>query len=141
MSAPVLSSEDIARLQASFDRLWAVSAQMADMFYTRLFDIAPQFRPMFREDMAEQQRKFIATLAAIVGNLDSQTALSTVSTLARHHAEYGVHPDHYPVVGEALLWSLERGLGEHWTPEVAASWHKAYAFLSETMIAGARRPA
>lgn len=131
---PELSADDVERVRASFDRLWSVSPDMAEHFYARLFEIAPDLRALFRSDMAEQQRKFIATLAAIVGNLENLSALSMVSSLARHHAGFGVRPDHYPAVGEALLFSLERGLRESWTPEVAGSWSRAYAHLSDVMI-------
>lgn len=144
MSAtPELTTQDIERVRGTFDRFWSVSSQTAEIFYDRLFETAPALRPLFRSDMAEQQRKFVATLAAIVGNLDDEIALSNAVTLARQHAEYGVTPEHYPIVGQALMWSLERGLGEQWTPEAAASWSKAYAFLSDHMIRAAypeRRP-
>ena len=85
--------------------------------------------------MTEQRRKLIATLAAVVnglGNLDS--ILPTASALAKRHVGYGVTAKHYEPVGEALLWTLQRGLGSAWTVEVAAGWIAAYATLSGFMI-------
>jgi nitric oxide dioxygenase len=130
----VLSAEDLARLRASFDRIWPVSPGMSTLFYQRLFEIAPDVQPLFHFPMDEQRRKFIATLAIIVSNLDSATALAAAATLARQHVAYGVRADHYPVVGEALLWSLEQALGDRWTTDDAASWSKAYAVVSDHMI-------
>jgi nitric oxide dioxygenase len=69
-----------------------------------------------------------------VANLDTATALAAATRLARQHVDYGVRPDHYPVVGQALLWSLEQALGDDWTADEAASWSRAYAFVSDHMV-------
>ena len=77
--------------------------------------------------MAEQRRKLMATLAVVVNGLgDLPSVLPAASALAKRHVGYGARPEHYPVVGEALLWTLARGLGPQWTPEVAAAWTAAY---------------
>jgi hemoglobin-like flavoprotein len=130
-----LSTDEVERVRNSFDRVWAVSARTADLFYGRLFEIAPEVRPLFRHGMDEQKHKFMSTLAVIVGSLDDNSKLITLTEmLARQHDNYGVLPAHYVLVGEALLWSLERVLGEDWTPSVAASWSKAYDIVSYFMI-------
>jgi nitric oxide dioxygenase len=130
-----LSADDIDRVRRSFDRVWPVSERAADLFYDRLFEIAPEVRPLFRGDMDEQKRKFMATLAVIVGSLDDSSRLVPLTdTLARQHGDYGVSPSHYEQVGEALLWSLEQGLGPDWNPSVAAAWRKAYGLVSGFMI-------
>ena len=130
-----LSTDDIEKVRDSFDRIWPISTRTAALFYDRLFEIAPEVRPLFRNDLDEQKRKFISTLAVIVGSLDNTSKLvSLTDTLARQHGTFGVQPAHYPLVGEALFWSLERGLGDNWTPGVAASWGKAYGVISTFMI-------
>ena len=130
-----LSTDDVERVRTSFDRVWAFSARTADLFYGRLFEIAPEVRPLFRRGMDEQKSKFMSTLAVIVGSLDDNSKLITLTeSLARQHDSYGILPAHYELVGEALLWSLERGLGEDWTPGVTASWSKAYGIVSNFMI-------
>ena len=63
--------------------------------------------------------------------------LPAASALAKRHVNYGAKPEHYPVVGAALLWTLEKGLGEAWTPEVAEAWTAAYGTLSGYMISEA----
>ena len=57
-----------------------------------------------------------------------------ISTMAQRHTGYGVKPDHYKMVGNALLWTLEKGLGKDWTPAVKESWTKAYGIIADTMI-------
>jgi nitric oxide dioxygenase len=105
------------------------------LFYGRLFEIAPEVKPMFRGDMKEQGRKLMATLAVVVNGLANLAAiLPAASALAQRHVGYGVKPGHYAPVGEALLWTLETGLGPEWTPELAAAWTAAYTTLSQFMI-------
>jgi nitric oxide dioxygenase len=85
--------------------------------------------------MDEQGRKLMATLAVVVhglANLDS--ILPTASALAKKHVSYGVKAEYYGPVGAALLWTLERGLGPEWTPDLAAAWTAAYTVLSDFMI-------
>jgi hemoglobin-like flavoprotein len=95
-------------------------------------------RPLFRSDPEERKRKFIATLAVVVASLDDNADLpSLAEQLALQLAELGVDVQHHTLVGEALLWSLEQGLGPQGTPHVAASWRKAYRVLTERMGAAA----
>lgn len=133
-----LTAADIACIRTSFDRLWPVSEQTVAAFYDRLFTLAPEVRALFRADMDEQKKKFIATLATIVGSLDKpELLLPAAERLAQHHVQFGVEPGHYAIVGDALLWSLQQGLGPAWTPTVADSWERAYRALAGYMIAHA----
>lgn len=130
-----MTPEKIALVQDSFAKVVPIADQAAILFYDRLFEIAPEVKPMFHGDMAEQRRKLITMLAAVVnglGNLDS--ILPVASALAKRHVGYGVTAKLYEPVGEALLWTLERGLRSDWTREVAAAWAAAYATLSGFMI-------
>ena len=93
---------------------------------------------MFPDDMAEQRKKLMMMLAAVVGGLgDLPSILPAASALAKRHVAYGAKPEHYPVVGSALLWTLEKGLGDGWTSEVASAWTTAYGTLSGFMISEA----
>jgi len=130
-----MTPQDVDLVQSTFEKVRPISLAAAGMFYDRLFEIAPEVRPLFKGDMAEQGRKLMATLAVVVGSLHNlPTILPAVSTLAKKHIEYGVKPGHYAAVGAALLWTLERGLGQSWTPEVASAWTNAYTTLSNFMI-------
>jgi nitric oxide dioxygenase len=137
-----MTPEQIKLVQQSFARVAPISDQAAVMFYDRLFEIAPAVKAMFPSDMREQRRKLMATLAIVVNGLSSlEMILPAASSLATRHVAYGAKAEHYPVVGEALLWTLEKGLGSEWTPDVADAWRAAYATLSEFMITQAyRRP-
>jgi hemoglobin-like flavoprotein len=110
----------------------------AELFYGRLFEIAPEVRQFFRHDMRKQGQKLMMTLALVVGNLKNLSAIMpAVKTLAVRHVDYGVVPAHYNHVGEALIWTLQRGLGEAFTSETKAAWLSAYNALASIMIAEA----
>ena len=97
-----------------------ISDQAAVLFYDRLFEIAPAVKAMFPSDMSEQRRKLMATLAIVVNGLSNlEMILPAASALATRHVAYGAKAEHYPVVGSALLWTLEKGLGADWTADVA----------------------
>jgi nitric oxide dioxygenase len=130
-----MTPEQVKLVQDSFAKVAPISGQAAELFYGRLFEVAPQVRAMFPDDMTEQRKKLMAALAIVVGGLTNLEAiLPAASALAKRHVEYGAEPAHYPVVGEALLWTLEKGLGSSWTPEVASAWTAAYTTLSGYMI-------
>ena len=133
-----MTPEQIKLVQQSFTKLAPISDQAAVMFYDRLFEVAPAVKSMFPADMTEQRKKLMGTLAVVVNGLGNLGAvLPAASALAKRHVNYGAKPEHYPVVGGALLWTLERGLGEAWTPEVADAWTAAYGTLSGYMISEA----
>ena len=133
-----MTPQQVALVQQSFSQVAPIADKAAEIFYDRLFDVAPAVRPLFRGDMAEQRRKLMAALALVVRGLsDLPVILPAASALAKRHVAYGAKPEHYPVVGEALLWTLARGLGAQWTPEVASAWAAAYEALSSFMIAQA----
>lgn len=132
----MLTAEEIVRVRSSFDMVFANANDMTTAFYDRLFELAPGLRPMFPADMSVLKQDFISKLAVLVGSLDQTTGLlSGADVLGRNHQRYGVMPEHYPVVGEALLWSLARGLGPHWTDEVEQAWRKVYGVIAQRMIA------
>lgn len=133
-----MTPDQIKLVQQSFAKVAPISEQAAELFYGRLFEIAPSVRAMFPNDMTEQRRKLMATLAIVVNGLSNlEMILPAASSLATRHVAYGARPEHYPVVGEALLWTLEQGLGADWTPATAEAWTAAYTLLSEFMIAQA----
>ena len=127
-------------VQESFKQVVPIADTAAALFYNRLFEIAPALRPLFRADLTEQRKKLVQMLAYCVGKLDApDELLPAVRALGQRHTEYGVETEHYQSVGAALLWTLEKGLGDAFTPDVKAAWTAVYQILSATMIEGARK--
>jgi hemoglobin-like flavoprotein len=137
-----MTPQQVSEVQASFAKVAPIADQAAALFYGRLFATAPETRALFPAEMEAQQQKLMTAIAAVVNSLgDFAAIVPMVRDLARRHVGYGVKPEHYALVGAALLWTLEQGLGEGFTAEVGAAWAAAYAALSETMIAAAYREA
>jgi len=113
-----------------------IAATAADLFYTRLFEIAPETRALFPADMTEQKKKLMAMLVTAVTNLHRlDEILPAVKDLSKRHKGYGVAADQYALVGAALLWRLEKGLGPDWTPDVKAAWTETYTALAGVITA------
>lgn len=129
-----MTPQQIELVQSSFRLVEPIVEPAANMFYDRLFQLDPSLRRMFRAPQAEQARKLAHVLTVVVNSLSRpQQILPAVEELGRRHSAYGVQPEHYATVGAALLWTLQAGLGEAFTPEVRDAWSSAYLFLSTTM--------
>ncbi|MFK8022464.1 MAG: globin family protein [Ilumatobacter sp.] len=129
-----MTDKQIELVQTSYAQVEPIAEQAAALFYGRLFDIAPEVRSMFGDDMDEQGRKLMATLGLVVRGLnDLDSIVPAAKRLGERHVDYGVTDDQYPIVGEALLWTLAAGLGDAFTDEVAAAWAGAYGLLSGVM--------
>jgi hemoglobin-like flavoprotein len=118
---------------------WAMVVPIADtaagLFYDRLFAIDTSTRGMFAStNMVEQKKKLMQALAFVIGGLDKvEQLVPTIQTLGRNHVRYGVTDTHYDSVGSALLWTLEQGLKDAWTPPVKDAWIAAYTLVAGTM--------
>ena len=107
------------------------------LFYNRLFEIMPEVKPMFsRTPIAAQSKKLLTMLSYVISKLDKlEEIMDEVAKLAQRHTKYGVKDEHYAAVGTALLWTLEKGLGEHWNEDVKIAWTEIYITLAGAMIA------
>lgn len=133
-----MNTRQIELVQASFAEVAPIADTAAGIFYTRLFDIAPEVRPLFKSDLSGQGRKLMATLATVVRGLDDiEELLPIARRLAARHVDYGVQAEHYKPVGEALIYTLQTCLGGRFTEEARQAWLAAYGALSEEMIAEA----
>jgi hemoglobin-like flavoprotein len=122
-------------VQGTFEQVEAIADTAAELFYNRLFEVDPKIRSLFKGDMKEQGRKLMSTLKVAVKGLDDLGKLvPVVEKLGRDHAGFGVEAAHYATVADVLLWTLEQGLGDDFTPEVRDAWSSVYFLLAETMI-------
>ena len=129
-----MTPESKRLVQESWARVEPIADTAAGLFYDRLFEIDPSLRAMFPADLREQRKKLMQMLAAAVKGLTRLDQLvPVVQDLGRRHGRYGVQDAHYDTVGAALLWTLEKGLGRAFTPEVAEAWATVYGVLASTM--------
>jgi hemoglobin-like flavoprotein len=129
-----MTPRQIELVQNSFKLVTPILGPATMMFYQRLFELDPSLRYMFHGPLEEQARKLGYVLTVVVKGLScSEQILGAVEELGRRHSNYGVRPEHYDTVGEALLWTLQTGLGDAFTSEVRDAWAAAYLFLSTAM--------
>jgi hemoglobin-like flavoprotein len=101
-------------------------------FYSRLFLLAPDVRPLFAADMRTQRAKLAATINLVVRAADNLDAVvPRLRRLGEDHRGYGAVAAHYPAVARALLQTLEYYLGDAWTDEAAGRHATTIADLAE----------
>lgn len=136
-------------LRDSWRLIVPIAESAAELFYKRLFELRPEYRTLFKSDMATQKRKLMAMLAFIVKSIDWPEAawqqemaedddlFLIVLALGRRHAVLYEVPDAaYDAVGQALLWTLDYGLGQAFDAETRAVWTQLYMLLATTMKMG-----
>jgi hemoglobin-like flavoprotein len=129
-----MTPEQVKLVKDSFKQVLPIAGVAADLFYDRLFEIAPETRPLFRDDLVAQKKKLIAMLAIVVTNLHEVDKIAhAVGDLGKRHVAYGVTAKHFEPVGAALLWTLREILGVDFAPSVKTAWTEAYVTLAGIM--------
>ena len=129
-----MTPEKIALVQGSFKQVAPIADVAAHIFYDRLSETAPEVRSLFPEDMTEQKKKLMQMLGIAVNGLTNLDAiLPAVQDLGKRHEGYHVTDAHYDSVGSALLFTLEKGLGDAFTPDVKDAWTETYVTLAGVM--------
>lgn len=147
----MLTDNDKSLIVDSFRLVVPIATTAADLFYRRLFELQPGYRRLFPAEMDRQKRKLIVMLQFIVKSLDWQPeewktdvlpeqdlCLVVLAMGRRHHELYEIPDESYGPVGEALLWTLDQGLGDAFTQDVESAWKRLYGTLAITMKMGAR---
>jgi hemoglobin-like flavoprotein len=130
-----VTPKQVELVRESFDAIWPVRRKLADKFYSRFFELAPDAQGLFRGDMERQHLKLMDMIAAIVGTLDKgEMFQSIISHSGRQHARFGAKPLHFAAFGDALIWGLEQQFGAAFTPETKEAWIKLYDTVQREMI-------
>jgi len=115
----------------------------ADRFYSTLFELAPAARALFPDDLADQRRKLMAELTAMIGMATSSLEgeldrfVTRAHRLGARHIGYGATPAHYDIVGAALVGTLAASVPD-WDAEHELAWTRLYTLVASTMMEGAR---
>jgi hemoglobin-like flavoprotein len=133
-----MTGEQITLVQDSFEKVLPIADAAATLFYARLFDLDPALEPLFKGDIVEQGRKLMQMIGVAVKSLDRlEQILPAVQALGARHVGYGVCDKDYDTAGRALIWTLRKGLGDDFTPELEAAWVEVYTTLAGAMKAAA----
>ena len=138
-----MTPKQVELVQGSWKKVQPIADTAAGIFYAKLFELDPALKGLFKGDMKEQGRKLMSMISVAVGGLTRlDTIVPAVQDLGRRHVKYGVKDKHYDTVATALVFTLEKGLGDAFTPEVKEAWVTTYGILSKTMKdAAAKVPA
>lgn len=130
---------DVETLEESFDLVAPKGDELMRTFYDRLFEIAPSVKPLFENvDMDRQRQALLNMLIVLRESLrDLDDIAPDLEDLGARHTGYGAQPEHYPVVGQALIWSMSQVAGDAWKSEYTAAWEEAYGVVKDVMLSGA----
>lgn len=136
----MLTKDEIAAIRESWLLVAARRKEAGLLFYEILFRKAPEVRPLFHTSPLIQGRKLMDTLAAVVDAADRmETILPVVKELGRSHVGFGARPEHFDVVGAALLETLREICGARFDARSEAAWAKAYGAIAKVMIDAAHQ--
>jgi hemoglobin-like flavoprotein len=134
-----ITEQQVKLVYESWQILISDSVNVSKTFYKRLFEIAPELKLMFRADSVIQEEKFTATITSILTKAYAKRLfVNDVEPVAYRHVMYGVVPEHFPIVGEALIFALKDGLRQRWNDNLQEAWSSIYRSLSEMMIKSIR---
>ncbi len=129
-----MNVEQIKLVQKTFETVRSISEVAVKLFYNRLFELNPLLESLFKGDMKTQGRMLMQMLDYAVTGLDKpDSIIPLIQDLGKRHVGYGVKEEYYETVGEALLWTVEQGLGKDFNQDVKEAWTAAYKLLSDTM--------
>ena len=132
-----MTPEQIDLVQTSFKKIAPIAETAGQIFYDRLFEIAPDVRPLFPEVMTDQHKKLMQMIGVAVNNMERvEEIIPALVELGDRHKDYGVEDEYYPLVGSVLLGTLETALGDDFTPDAKAAWAKTYEALAGVMMGG-----
>lgn len=106
-----------------------------DAFYSRLFDVHPMARPMFKSGMKSQGKFLVKMISLSISLLDDADKFNqTLTKLTEVHNDRGVKAVEYGIVGEVLIWTLRRCLGSAYTPDVHVAWIRVLCRMLKVMV-------
>jgi nitric oxide dioxygenase len=135
----MITSQQIELVQSSFQQVLPIAEVAGELLYGRVFVLAPETRALFDDDIRPQARRLMGAVKVAVDGLDNLEKVAPfLVELGGRHVRYGVRPEHFDIGGEALIWTLEQGLGDAFTPDVREAWVAAWNVVAGAMVAGMR---
>ncbi len=131
-----LSDKTVEIIKATAAPVAANSEAITAKMYEILFSTHPELKKLFKDADPDQHKKLAAAVSAYAANIDNLGALiKAVEKMATTHVNAKVKPEHYPIVGLALLTAVKEVLGDAATDQVLKAWEEAYFFLADILIA------
>jgi nitric oxide dioxygenase len=137
----MLTKEMLEQIKGSVELLKNDGQAITKRFYSILFDCNPELKNIFnmsnqRSDANNSQSRALAdAVFAYASNIETPENLTAaVSRIANKHASLLIKPEHYPLVGEALLEALCQHLDVDEEHPAIKAWGVAYGILADIFI-------
>ena len=136
-----MTTDQTKLVKNSWKKLRNIKAEtIGDLFYTKLFLDHPRLKKMFPSQMDQQNKKLVDMLSYIVSKMDDFGVIKKdIEALAIRHEEYGTKPEHYEMIGSALIWTLEKAIGKDWNKKLGEAWIACYSLIAQTMITASQK--
>eukprot|EP00049_Salpingoeca_infusionum_P018853 m.359068 g.359068 ORF g.359068 m.359068 type:complete len:244 (+) comp18397_c0_seq1:443-1174(+) len=99
------------------------------LFFGLLFELAPSAKQLFSFDVGDKKAMKVhvkhvqhAIEQALAGLRSYDHLVPVLRDLGARHGKYGVEPSAVDLFAQALLTTLQRGLGKKWTPSQQEAW-------------------
>nr|WP_233285798.1 adenylate/guanylate cyclase domain-containing protein [Bradyrhizobium brasilense] len=133
------SPDPVHLVQSSFHRIAPRLIAFGERFYAVLFEANPELRPLFKNDLAVQQRMLVSMLSSLVKGLNRIADIKGgVQALGQRHCRYGANANHYNKVATALLLTMAEFLGDEFSLDIRAAWIAVFGTIADLMIEGAQ---
>jgi hemoglobin-like flavoprotein len=133
----IMTADQVRLVRDSLDALHEDAEPFSLLFYGKLFELDPDSRRLFHNDLAVQGRKIMDMLTSVAESLDNfEPMRARLAELGRKHAQYGVRPEQYDTLTTALLWSIGQALGPSFDAPTRVAWRLAINAICVAMKAG-----
>ena len=131
----MMNNETKAIIKATAPVIKEHGEAITTAMYKVLFEKYPQTQELFKNAAPDQYKKLANAVYAYAANIDQLENLGKgIEQMATVHVKTKILPEHYPMVGDALLQAIRTVLGDAATDDVMAAWEEAYGFLAEVLI-------
>ncbi len=129
-----MDKNEIALVRASWVKIEPNAEAFAEQFYQQLFILDPALQSLFKRSMNMQGRKLVSMFSSAITYIDwPEKIIPPLITAGQRHQQYGVKPEDYDTVGEALIATLQELLGDEFTKEIEYSWLHTYGTIQGIM--------
>uniref|UniRef100_A0A8C5QIJ3 Nitrite reductase n=1 Tax=Leptobrachium leishanense TaxID=445787 RepID=A0A8C5QIJ3_9ANUR len=136
----IVSQDQLHHGTVLFTRLFQLEPELVFLFHYNSSEFSDVQECLSSAEFTEHIRKVMTVIDAAVGSVDSLSSLDEYLTgLGRKHRAVGVKLESFKTVGESLLYALELGLGDAFTPDTREAWSQLYATVVRSMSRGWRR--
>ena len=122
------------QVQMSLNYLLKDEERFGDVFYKKVFEIAPEVEQLFPADMADQKKILTHMLRGIINAMSRPHHLEMgLQSLGKQHINYGVKTEHYPVIKQAFMSTVEEIMQQDCTDAIKEAWNDTLELVTKFM--------